>query len=81
MTDSSNIQTNPAMWPASTDMDWIPGTGETWTKYRDGGEYLYVKQVYYSRESGRKVYTGQSGWLDRSDIVRSYDYMQERGNV
>ena len=76
----TDIQTDQAVWPASTDMNWIPGSGETWTKYRDGGEYIYVRQVYYARRSGRKVYTGQSGWCDRTDVVRDYDYMQARGN-
>ena len=63
----------------SCDTMWISGTGENWTTYRDGGEYLYVKQVYYGR-NGQKVYTGLSGWLDRSDIVRDFDYMNTRGN-
>lgn len=76
----TETQTNPVRWPASTEMDWIPGSGEHWTTYRDRGEYIYVRQVYYERRSGRKVYTGQSGWLDRADVVRSYDYMQSRGN-
>ena len=62
-------------------MKWIPGTGEDWTTYRDRGEYLYVRQVYYARRTGHKVYTGQSGWLDRTDVVRDYDYMEARGNV
>jgi len=61
-------------------MNWIPGTGEDWTTYSDGGEYIYVRQVYYGR-NGNKVYTGLSGWLDRSDIVRDFDYMNARGNV
>ena len=41
--------------------NWVPACGgtETWIKYRDGKEYLYVWLTG----------TGQHGWLDRSDIV------------
>lgn len=40
---------------------WIPACGgtETWCRYRDGREYLYVWNPG----------TGEHGYLDRSDIV------------
>ena len=45
----------------TTNDRWIPACGgtETWTRYRDGREYLYVWNPG----------TGSHGWLDRSDIV------------
>lgn len=43
---------------------------ETWTLYRDGQWYLYVIDLT----------TGETGWLDRDDIVRDYEYMVARGN-
>ena len=43
---------------------------ETWTRYRDGQMYLYVFDHA----------TGETGWLDRNDIILSYEDMVARGN-
>jgi hypothetical protein len=43
------------------DMGWVPAAGgtETWLRYRDGVERLYVVDMA----------TQKTGWLDRNDIV------------
>jgi len=51
---------------------YIPACGgsETWTVYRDGNEYLYVVDMT----------TGDTGWLNRADIILTYEQMVACGN-
>ena len=47
---------------------WIPACGgtETWTRARDGREYLYV----WWQNAGESVPANRRhGWLDRNDII------------
>lgn len=50
---------------------FIPRTGEAWTLYRDGEEYLYCWNPA----------TGETGWLDRSDMIHNAEAMAARGNI
>ena len=47
---------------------WIPACGgtETWTRHRDGKEYLYVWWENAPEGTPANV---RHGWLDRSDVI------------
>jgi hypothetical protein len=51
---------------------WIPACGktETWTKARDGREYLYV---WWSNASEGVAAVHRHGWLDRQDVIHTTD--------
>jgi hypothetical protein len=51
---------------------WIPACGqcETWTKARDGREYLYV---WWINASDGVAAVHRHGWLDRQDVIHMSD--------